>query len=154
MQKNSNLNHESQSPSVLLVEDDAITASIVKTICESFGCSVALAEDGVEALAVLKIQKFDLIFMDLQMPRMGGFETAYEIRQMGMLAKNGTPLPIVAVSAYLDKNTYMRCLQTGMNACIDKPYTLEKVRNFLNVFTQDDTQSEASIAQLPRSIRK
>ncbi|MDH4261989.1 MAG: PAS domain S-box protein [Spirochaetia bacterium] len=107
---------------VLIAEDNEINQFLLKTILESIGCDVELASNGLEALKTLKANKdkFDLIFMDLQMPEMNGFQAAEEIRK-----SISTTIPIIAVTANAFKEDMDKTVLSGMNDFIAKPYTKE-----------------------------
>jgi len=115
-----------QALQVLVVEDDRTTARVAQLICESLEYKVYLAVNGLDALEVNQQQQIDMIFMDLQMPVMGGFEAAYEIRQLDDPQKSA--VPIIAVSGSISAEQEMRCALMGMNACMLKPYSAENIR--------------------------
>lgn len=115
---------------VLVVEDDRVTARVAAAICESLGYTVDIARDGVEAISHLREQVADVVFMDLQMPRMGGYEAAYEIRRMEEEA-GSDPVPIIAVTGVADPTSHMRSLQVGMDDCLHKPYTIRMVQEVM-----------------------
>lgn len=112
---------------VMIVEDDYTTARVASALCASFGYETHTASNGLEALQLLSEKRFDVIFMDLQMPVMGGFEAAYEIRQDG----STKDIPIIAVSGSVDNEQQMRSRLMGMDAFMPKPYTLEGVRRMV-----------------------
>lgn len=84
------------SKAVLVVEDHAANAAIVAALLEAEGCLVTLASDGAEALAQLDARRFDLIFMDRQLPEMDGVEVS---RRFRATERGGVRTPIVMVSA-------------------------------------------------------
>jgi two-component system sensor histidine kinase/response regulator len=103
---------------VLVVEDNATNLRIVRTHLETWGHLVVCAEDGEEAVAITAEQKFDLIFMDLQMPRMDGIAATAIIRDR----EKGAPgVPIVALTANVLKGAREQCLAAGMDAYLGKP---------------------------------
>lgn len=118
---------------VLIVEDDKGTARIAKAICESLGCVASIANNGIEALQLYDECRLDIILLDLQMPGMGGFETAFELRQMEK-DLGSTPLPIIAVTGENAGRNHMRSVSGGMNGCVDKPYTTQMVRKLLEQY--------------------
>ncbi|WP_163065994.1 response regulator, partial [Acinetobacter baumannii] len=86
--------------------------------CEMFDCTSECAEDGVEALEAARTGRFDLILMDIKMPRMDGVEATRAIRSLGG-AVGGTP--IIALTANADPDDAAIYLAAGMNAVVEKP---------------------------------
>lgn len=122
-----------KSITVLIVDDDSTTRRIAKAICTSLGHRVYVANDGVEAVRIYEEQRPDIVFMDLQMPQMGGLEAAFEIRQQeAELGLHDTP--IVAVSGTVTSASYMQCMQAGINRCMSKPYALEMMQEQIAQF--------------------
>ncbi|MBF0416691.1 MAG: response regulator [Magnetococcales bacterium] len=113
----------SQPLEILLVEDLPANQKLAQDILTLQGHRVTLANNGVEALEILKKgAPVDLILMDLQMPIMDGFETTHRIRS-GDPAEVGNPqVPIVAVSAMVMMNEKFKCYEIGMNGFLLKPY--------------------------------
>ncbi len=107
---------------VLLVEDGETNRLVAKVMLESSGLNVEIAKDGVEAVEMCQAQDFDLIFMDISMPRMNGIEATACIRQQGL----NQLTPIIAMTAYALKDDAESFLAQGMNAYLDKP--IEKGR--------------------------
>jgi PAS domain S-box-containing protein len=104
---------------ILLADDNLVNQRLGVGLLEKHGHSVALAANGREALAALKLEPFDLVLMDAQMPEMGGFEATRHIRDA---EKNtGKHLPIIAMTAYAMKGDRERCLAAGMDEYISKP---------------------------------
>jgi two-component system chemotaxis sensor kinase CheA len=103
-------------PAVLLVEDSAITADLERFILEQAGYQVAIAGDGLEALALLGKQPFDLVVADLEMPRMDGFALLERVRASAEYTK----LPVVIVTSRQSLEDKRRGLDLGANAYITK----------------------------------
>jgi len=103
---------------VLVAEDNAVNRKVVTTLLERSGHEVVAAEDGVEALAVLRRDDdFDVVLMDVQMPGMDGLEATRQLRTDPALAD----LPIVALTAHAMKGDRERCLAAGMDDYVAKP---------------------------------
>ena len=100
---------------VLLAEDDPINQEVARDLLENAGLAVDLAADGVEATRMAETQAYDLIVMDLQMPRMSGLEATQAIRA------RDAAVPILAMTASAFTEDRTRCLDTGMNDFIAKP---------------------------------
>ncbi|HBK05143.1 MAG TPA: hypothetical protein DDZ81_04690 [Acetobacteraceae bacterium] len=105
----------------LVVEDNAINLMVAVGVLENLGWSVATATDGLEALAAHEKDRFDVIFMDCQMPAMDGFEATAEIRRREAAGAARTPIVALTASAY--QNYRERCLQAGMDEFVPKPFT-------------------------------
>ena len=107
---------------VLLVEDGETNRLVARVMLESSGLSVVTANDGIEAVELCQRNEYDLIFMDISMPRMDGVEASSHIRKQGMNCHT----PIVAMTAYALKEGAESFLEKGMNGYLDKP--IEKHR--------------------------
>jgi CheY-like chemotaxis protein len=102
---------------ILLVEDNKINQKLANKMLSKLGCNVVIAEDGVEALKLIDSVKFDLVFMDCQMPNMDGFQCTKEIRSSGLY----NTLPIVAMTANAMRGDREKCLSAGMTDYVSKP---------------------------------
>jgi len=107
----------------LLVEDNAINQIIAKEMLEGAGFSVHVAGDGLEALDALELEGFDIVLMDIQMPRMDGLTATRLIRNTPRFAQ----LPILAVSANSSPADKAQSLLAGMNGHIAKPIMPESL---------------------------
>ncbi|MGB3223036.1 MAG: response regulator [Desulforhopalus sp.] len=104
---------------ILLVEDEYINQTLAVTVLEREGWQVKIAENGVQAIDMLKSNVFDIILMDVQMPELDGYETTRAIRRQ---EKNtGQHIPIIAMTAYAVKGDRKKCLAAGMDGYISKP---------------------------------
>lgn len=102
---------------VLLVEDNAVNQKVVLAILTKRGFEVEVAANGLESLAALQRDTFDLVLMDVQMPYMDGIEATRKIREdLGLLH-----LPIVAMTAHAMTGDRERCIDAGMNDYVSKP---------------------------------
>jgi signal transduction histidine kinase/CheY-like chemotaxis protein/HPt (histidine-containing phosphotransfer) domain-containing protein len=107
---------------ILLVEDNIINQQVAEDNLKLEGAYVVIANNGLEALEILSHKgDFDIVLMDLQMPVMGGVEATIEIRKNHSEAQ----LPIVALSADVQKKTYDQIKSVGMQAHISKPIDLK-----------------------------
>jgi PAS domain S-box-containing protein len=104
---------------VLLAEDNAVNQTLAVRLLEKRGYIVSVAANGLEALAAVDKQDFDLVLMDVQMPEMDGFATTSAIREKEK--SSGGHIPIIAMTAHALKGDEERCLSVGMDAYISKP---------------------------------
>jgi two-component system, sensor histidine kinase and response regulator len=104
---------------ILLAEDNAINQRLTLRLLEKRGHTVVAAADGVAALEALDQDAFDLVLMDVQMPRMDGFQVTAIVREREKLT--GAHLPIFAMTAHVLDGDEGRCLNAGMDAYIPKP---------------------------------
>ncbi len=103
---------------VLLAEDNEINVMVARTLLESAGYAVACAWDGVQAVAAAQTGSFDVVLMDMQMPRMSGIEAARAIKNLPPPACN---IPIVAMTANAMREDKDACLEAGMVEFVTKP---------------------------------
>jgi signal transduction histidine kinase/DNA-binding response OmpR family regulator len=106
---------------VLLVEDMPVNQIVARGMLASLGHSVAIANDGIEALDMLKSSSYDIIMMDMQMPRMNGLDTTTAIRAQGGVFEE---IPIIAMTANAFHSDRSLCLAAGMNDFVAKPIEL------------------------------
>jgi len=111
---------------VLLVEDTPVNQVLGKRLLGKFGCEVTVAEDGEKALAMMASAPFDVVLMDLQMPRMGGLE-ATQLRREREVAQALPHLPIIALTANAMADDRERCLAAGMDDFIAKPFHADEM---------------------------
>jgi two-component system, sensor histidine kinase and response regulator len=114
---------------ILLVEDNRINQRVALRMLEKEGHHVTIAEDGKKALIAVEQNTFDLVFMDVQMPEMDGYETTAEIRAREQAT--GRHLPIVAMTARAIKGDRERCLASGMDDYVSKPVTFHELHRVL-----------------------
>jgi len=110
---------------ILLVEDNAINRMLSQRYLKNLNTDIEIAEDGREALNMCNYKKFDLIFMDCQMPVMDGFQATRQIRRSPL----NQSTPIIALTGLDSENERQACLQAGMNDFITKPFTQEQLQN-------------------------
>ena len=112
---------------ILLVEDNDLNAEIAQTLLEDKGLKVMRAKDGLEAITIVKenaVDCFDCILMDIQMPRMNGFEACKVIRS---LPNNRSQLPIIALTANAFEEDRQDCLEAGMSEHVAKPIEIQSL---------------------------
>ncbi|MCP5049049.1 MAG: response regulator [bacterium] len=122
--RHSIVDHAKQSTCILLVEDNPINQKLAHRMLTKAGYHVEVANNGREAVEIYTSEpgKFDLIFMDVQMPEINGKEATRIIREEGF-----HHIPIIAMTAQAMKGDREKCLQAGMNDYIAKPIKREGV---------------------------
>ena len=113
---------------ILLVEDNPVNQRLAVKQLEKLGFEPALAANGREAVDAWAETPFDLIFMDVQMPEMDGFEATAEIRRREGLSGANRRVPIVAMTANARPEDREECLAAGMDDHLSKPVTLGDLR--------------------------
>ena len=103
---------------VLIVDDNEMNRHVLAAMCELFDCSFETARDGLEAIEMFGASAFDLILMDIQMPRMDGIEATHTIRRS---SENGRSVPILAVTANVGPSEIRAYLAMGMDGVVAKP---------------------------------
>ena len=117
------------NPHVLIVDDNATNRVVAQALCEMFGCSSETAEDGLEALEAVQARPFDLILMDIKMPRMDGAQATQAIRALTGPERN---IPIVALTANADPDDAKNYIAIGMASVVEKPIKPERLRMAMN----------------------
>jgi two-component system, sensor histidine kinase and response regulator len=118
---------------VLLVEDNAVNQKVAVRFLERMGCTVRIAENGVEAVRACEETTFDLVLMDLQMPVMDGLTATLRIRERE--TGDGRPnVPIIALTANAMASQLERCMEAGMNAFLTKPLEIPRLHEVLTRF--------------------
>jgi CheY-like chemotaxis protein len=117
---------------VLLAEDNAVNQRLASRLLEKRGHIVQVVANGREALAVLEKETFDLIFMDVQMPEMDGFEATAAIRKK----EQGSEVrqPIIALTAHAMKGDRERCVSAGMDGYLSKPIRAQELDEILGKY--------------------
>ena len=118
----------------LLAEDVDINREIVLALLEPTKIDIDTATNGVEAVRMYTeaSNKYDIIFMDIQMPEMDGYEATKQIRALEI--DNAQSIPIVAMTANVFKEDVEKCFAAGMNDHIGKPISIEDVLDILRKY--------------------
>ena len=136
----------------LVIDDTKNIRMLLKTCLEIEGHDVYIASDGNEALELMSSDKFDLIFMDIKMPKISGTEVLRKMRDLGIST------PVIIMTAFGTVKNAVECTKLGAISYLQKPFTSEKVKNvlketgFSNVIQEKESLSkfveiEASLKQ-------
>jgi CheY-like chemotaxis protein/HPt (histidine-containing phosphotransfer) domain-containing protein len=127
--------------SILLVEDDPLGQKVGKAMLTHFGCRVDVAGNGREAVDALSRQRYDMVFMDCQMPEMDGYEATGVIREREAHERESDDravrIPIVALTGHAAEADRERCLRAGMDDYLSKPFSVAAVRTLLDRWLPD-----------------
>lgn len=115
---------------VLVVDDNLVNQKVAVSLLGPYGCEIACANNGQEAVDMVATQRFDLVFMDCQMPVMDGFEATRQIR----LAEGhiGRRLPIIALTASAMSEDAIKCRLAGMDDYLSKPIRPDTIVSVLD----------------------
>jgi len=134
---------------ILVAEDNKTNQKVASGLLMKQGHTVIFADDGIEALAILERQAVDLVLMDVQMPRMDGFETTIAIRERERI--RGGHLPIIALTAHALDGFRERCRQSGMDDFLSKPIQCDEIWRTISSVVESTGPSGESHAELPES---
>ena len=119
-----------RSPSKILVaEDNAVNARLIVAMLERDGHEVTVASDGEKAVSLSRIEYFDVVLMDVNMPIMDGLEATRQIRAGAAPMRDVT---IIALTADDDGATERDCIEAGMNAFLTKPIAMGELMKLLS----------------------
>jgi signal transduction histidine kinase/ActR/RegA family two-component response regulator len=125
---------------VLVVDDIETNRKVAGHILRRLGCTCDLAAGGTPALEAMAARQYDMVFMDLQMPDLDGFETTREIR---LREGGGSRTPIVALTANTLAGDPERCFESGMDDFLDKPVQPATMAAILERWGRKDARAAA-----------
>ena len=125
---------------ILVAEDAPTNQVLIKSLLERVGLQVTIVEDGNQTLQKVLTQQFDLIFMDIQMPNMNGYEATKKLR------KQGITTPIVALTAYAMEGDDKKCIEAGCDGYLAKPIDQrELVKTIKKYLASDESTVSAGV---------
>jgi CheY-like chemotaxis protein/HPt (histidine-containing phosphotransfer) domain-containing protein len=142
---------------VLLCDDNIVNQKVALRLLQQMGYRSDLAANGLEALAALDRQPYDLVFMDVMMPEMGGLEASRLIRerqqQPAQFPNYKSPIIIVAMTASAMQGDREKCLAAGMDDYVAKPVRLDDVRTIVERWAAAAARTEPTgpAAAVPQS---
>ena len=135
---------DARSAHILIVDDNATNRMVAEALCEMFDCTSEQVVDGVEAVEAARSGRFDLILMDIKMPRMDGITATRAIRELPGPAGMA---PIVALTANADPTDVQTYLAAGMQDVVEKPIKPERLAVVLSALLgggDEDEDAEAA----------
>ena len=118
---------------ILVVDDDTVMKSVFSVMLRRADFEVDVADDGLIGVEMWEKGAYDLVLMDVQMPRMNGFEATHAIREKERAGGGHTP--IVAVTGYALERDEEECLAAGMDAYLSKPINFKKCIEMIHTLT-------------------
>ena len=106
---------------ILFVEDDKVNQMLGCKMLTKLGYHVDVADDGCEALKLLKINSYDILITDIKTPNMDGYQLAEHIRNCEEAYK---AIPIIAISAYPSSFEKQKAIASGLNDYVSKPFSI------------------------------
>lgn len=128
---------------VLVAEDNVMNQLLIKQLMKEWEIQYELVNNGVEALAILQKQNFDIALMDIQMPELDGYKTAYRIRNELHL-----DLPVIAMTAHAMPGEREKCISFGMTDYISKPLREEDLFQLIKKYTSENGTAAGPIIDL------
>jgi PAS domain S-box-containing protein len=124
------LQNRPRRPSILMVEDNGTNQKVLLAMLSRHGLEADIATTGQEAVDILRFRRYDLVFMDIQMPLMDGLEATRRIRK-GESDGGFSPVPIIAMTALAMTGDGEKCIRAGMNDYLTKPLSSPLLRTIL-----------------------
>ncbi|WP_082161618.1 PAS domain S-box protein [Rufibacter radiotolerans] len=135
--------HFEPSPYLLLVDDNQINQKVALKLLERMGCQADVASNGYEAIDLASQNRYDLIFMDIQMPEMDGVTATHELKKL--LGTNCPP--IVAMTAYSMKDDAEKFMNEGLDDYISKPVKISDLYDRISRWYGHNVESGAQTAE-------
>ncbi|MDP2076417.1 MAG: response regulator [Sulfuricurvum sp.] len=127
--------HLQRGINALVVEDNLINQRLIKLLLKEYGLNVVTASDGEEGVEACRNQKFDIVFMDIDMPVKDGILATQEIKAQDGMARAGK-MPIIALTALAMEGDREYILDKGLDDYLSKPLTREKLEYILHKYLQ------------------
>ncbi|KXN87180.1 Transcription factor prr1 [Leucoagaricus sp. SymC.cos] len=135
------------APRVLLVDDDIVSRKLGSKFLQVSGCTIDVAVDGMGAVTKMNLEKYDLVLMDIVMPKMDGVSATSMIRQFDHLT------PIISMTSNAKPNEIMTYYSSGMNDILPKPFTQTGLFEMLEKHLMH-LKAIQRLNKLPRSIEQ
>jgi signal transduction histidine kinase/CheY-like chemotaxis protein len=132
---------------ILLAEDNVVNQILAVRMLEKQGHRVSVANNGLEAVAAIEREIFDLVLMDAQMPEMNGYEATAVIRKKEKAT--GRHIPIIALTAHAMTGDREHCLEAGMDGYVSKPFKSSELAEAISAVSHMCADSSDSPSRSP-----
>lgn len=139
---------------VLIVEDNLVNQMVIARILKLLGVTCEVASSGEECLRMAQDRDYDMIFMDVQMPEMDGFETVRKLRRMEAQHPNEHRAYVVACTAFTLPGDREKCFEAGMDNYVGKPVTKAGFASMISSYLSVHDSRPDSPAPTPRHSRR
>jgi len=116
---------------VLVVDDHFADRETLKTVLEEKGYRVATASDGTEAIDMVRSRHYDIIFLDVRLPDMTGFETFEQVKKIDPQAT------VIMMTGYAEEDLIKNAIEAGAYTCLRKPFDIDKVITLVNTVSRE-----------------
>ena len=123
---------------ILVAEDDYINQTVFNAMLETLGYSATIVVNGKEAVNAIEREPFDLVFMDISMPEMDGYEATSFIRKLEV-ERNNKRVPVIALTAHALAGEKEKCLAAGIDDYLSKPASLDGLAMMLKRWLKEET---------------
>lgn len=128
-------NSKSSIEKILLVEDDKVNQILFKKLIKKSGFTLETADNGELALELMSQDFYKLVFMDMKMPVLNGYDTTKLIRDVSSNVLNHT-VPIIALTGNYNEKDREKCREAGMNHFLSKPIQVEELNNIISLYSK------------------
>ena len=144
VQKKSSIESSVENYKILLAEDNIVNQKVAVKMFEKLGCTIAVANNGREAVDMWKNASYDMVFMDCHMPELDGYEATAEIRRNETEKEH---IPIIALTANALGGEEQVCIDAGMDAFISKPVKISVLEGYLKQYTAEKLRKESAASK-------
>lgn len=139
------VNTGSQQLNVLVAEDNEVNQMVASMMLEQLGFNVTIAENGQAAVERYQQASFDIVLMDFHMPIMDGLDATRMIRELETSQPNQPRVPIIAVTANVEKTIISKCEKAGMDDYMSKPFSETQLHEMIQKWTNANKSSDAEV---------
>lgn len=129
---------------ILIADDNEINRLLLLNQLQDRFIDITAVQNGLEALAYIDFQLFDLIFLDLQMPKMTGYELIKKIRQIECM---NSQIPVIAITAHAQPSQCQDIINSGFDDCLIKPVTARQLFEIIDLWQPPVTQKNIPLPQ-------
>lgn len=129
---------------ILLAEDDSVISQVTKEMLHFYGCDFIHVTNGQDAVTEFQSKPFHLVLMDYHMPEMDGITAAKAIRKYEDEQKRSNQIPILAVTANISPEAHEKCMDSGIQEVLKKPFTMDELQTVLKKWIPDFDYSAPS----------